>query len=247
MNGDDRQAHSVAPRRSEPRRFAEALNNAVHDAYHELPPADAWWIAGEGSGTSAQPGGRVVHYWDTDSLFWPAFGFLADSPRSETRAWREPRRRHPGDSRADEDLLVGALLSAGFLGRVRLVTAHRFELLQIIAKFTRNRAEESVNYRHALTSFTRKHGLDSVLNDVVQAVRLVDSGKGDTDLQKAAIRRLNQIDSRSFSFIESLSGTWSERVIRLLNPEDGLVSATDGGPSIEEVQQSPYLESFGTD
>lgn len=225
-------------------RFAWALHRAVHDAKHENRPGST--PAARDAGTTLDPGvGRVVHYWDTDSLFWPAFGFLADRRRSVIGDWSDDKRIAASQADPADELLVGALFSSGFLGAVQLVPAHRIEFSSVVMQFAHNRASEKYNYRRALRSFTQRHRLNRVLDDIVQAVNQVDpAAQSITEAAKLAVSRLNRIDRRSFALIESLSGTWDQRLRRLLDPATGLLKENVTGPSTEEVRESRYLELF---
>lgn len=210
------------------RRFSVALRQAVHDAEHDHSPSIA--------------GIQLVHYWDTDSLYWPAFGFLAEVRPDGRPGWPRGSHHRPHlERQATEDHLVSALFSAGLLGPVALISPHRAELQSLIARFAATRANDGVAYRQALTTFTRRYELDNVLNDVVKAAGSVNSAPG----RHEAIARLNGIDWKNFTLIESLRGTWRQRTTNLLNMEEtGLLHDPGIVPSMDEVQASRYLRPF---
>lgn len=173
--------------RTSARRFADGLREALHDAGHEIPTG------------STESHVRLIHYWDTDCLVVPALGFLA--------------ARRPT---ADDDRLVHALFSAGFLGNVHLVPAHRVELVSVLREWIDSHNPRIAQYPYELRDFVREMGLQSLLADLTRTVKLIVNDSDSPQLREG-IRRLIEVDRRTFADVESLTGTWPARIANLLS------------------------------
>ena len=229
----------IGPSRGE--RFAVALRLAIHDV--ELERAGSS-VANEGNLPLGDEIQRLVHYWDTDSLFWPALGFMAGQRRGVTHPWSEPVHGTRLQNSRDDDRLASALLSAGFLGSVNQVRAHRLEFSSVLVQFARSRRRDPKTYRQSLRAFVQEHDLDAVMGDLVHAAASLQEGTVNADDARNAIVRLNMIDRRTFCLVESLAGTWQSRVGKLMDPDGGLLATEEDGPRVEEIYESNHLELF---
>jgi hypothetical protein len=183
------------------REFALALTQAVHDMRHELD------------------GLRVVHYWDTDSLFLAVRG----------------ARALPGRQQDEADLLVQSLYSAGFLGRVRLLNPHRTELLSNMLTWERGDLDRAATQRDREELLTSK--------EIAEVIELAESLEGvddDAGMAKAS-HRLSQLSYRAFIYVQATAGTWEQRVTRLVSGRR-LLDLTPGGKSFRELRETPEYE-----
>lgn len=212
-------------------RFARGLRQAIHDLDHESISNTRGALAASDCGCPAR--GTLVHYWDTDCLYWPAMGY---------RGYRSNGTRGASARRTDQgyDPLVQALFSAGFLGRVALIGPHENEFARIIKSYV-ERQVESVDDRNYLRRFVRERGLDCLMGDFASAVSL--SLAGDETGLRDAVKQLSRLDSTAFVDVESLRGTWADRLSRLLR-ENGLLLSSVQTLSVREIREDSLFHRF---
>lgn len=164
----------------------------------------------------------VVHYWDMDCLYLPALGF---------KGFADNRQE-------DDDVVVGSLFSAGFLGGVALTGAHKSELFSQISFWARDEVQASDSYAEALSAFLEQQDLRALEN---LSESLGDAGDV-VDLE-GALAQLRRLDRMSFAYVESVSGPWMQRVNRLLR-DPSILDLSRPGPSTDEILADPRFEAF---
>lgn len=200
------------PARSKYKSFAVALMQAIHDFDHEQS-ADTG--AGDDCDEQAKRG-SLVHFWDTDCLYGPAFGF----------------RGNPRDGRSDLDHLVQALFSAGFLGKVSMVSPHSNEFARLLERYVQARSEETSSQRILLREYVNEHGLESLMSSLAYAA---NEGLDSDEALREAISQLALLDRATFPLVEALGGTWDGRVRRLVG-EGGLIQRSSSlMPELSEI------------
>jgi hypothetical protein len=157
---------------------------------------------------------RVIHYWDDDSLTLPVRGAL-ELARTRQR---------------DSDRLVQALFAAGFLGPVSLLRPHRSEFIGQIAVWDARRNE---------TASAAKQPLERrEMQAVARLTRLVGSTHNLNDEQlDAAVKALRDLSSKAFVHVQSMAGTWEERLARLIGA-DALIDMETYGPTLATLRSS---------
>ena len=213
-------------------RFAIALRQAIHDLDHEsrargsgVPPTHA---------DSYLSRGTLVHYWDTDCVYWPAFGF---------RGYRDDhaQTRRSAVEAASEDRLVQALFSAGFLGHVALIGPHRNEFAVLLNGYINHQVNGGDDRRH-LRRFVREQGLSDLMSSFVAAANEVRC-PNDGSALRAAVEQLALLDRSAFVHVEGLAGTWASRLHKLVK-EDGLLIGSAPTPSLQDIVGDPLFARF---
>ncbi len=190
--------------------FTRILEQAVHDAQHELVGA-----------------GRVVHFWDDDSLNVPIRGFAALQ-----------RSRQDADSK-----LVQALFAAGFLGSVSLLRPHRSELIGLIARWEQERPSAG-DHRIGLGEALSLAEVRDVL-DVTAELEQLGPDLSNEDIS-TVLERLRMLSAASFTVIESLAGDWRARLANLVGRQH-ILDLRLWGPPLTEVRDSPDFGRIAED
>jgi len=200
----------------EVRRFAIQLDHAVSDAQ------------------LMKRGVRIVHFWDTDSLLFAAFGYLEDGAAIV--------RSHPtvgSRSASSEDRHVQALLSAGFLPPVSLLPGHAAEFF---SKVQKGLAELPVQDMAQVNSYLERNAPSLLaINETGRSVReALDSDGDQAEIQ--AISALAELDWTSFFILEGTARHWTRRVRRLLDASSPLLQ--DAPWEFPSVSKLAGLEVF---
>lgn len=174
-----------------------------------------------------EAGQQVSHYWDDDSLYLPIRGVLAfdDNSKQET-----------------SDRLTQSLFSAGFLGPVRLLGAHRSELLGQISKWS-HREPPKASLDSQVDQFLAREPARKVMQVLGDIDTLTKESAALPDEKiSEIIKQLASLEADSFSIIEASWGTWRTRLALLL--DGGLLTLDLEGPDPASAAPDPKFEVF---
>lgn len=187
------------------RLFARVLGEAVHDAFHEYI-GDA----------------QILHFWDDDSLFFPAGGWSALGESANNQ---------------DElDLLTQSLFSAGFLGSISLLRPHLTEFLGQISNWESQEPRGiSQSWEDILQGDESSRGVLDIADRLAKQVENADESN-----IKTLLDDIGRLDYLGFMRIESLAGSWQSRLRRLLDQR--LIDMSFHGPSLQRCRVMPEYQ-----
>ena len=127
-------------------------------------------------------------------------------------------------ARSDREQVVCALLSAGYLGSVRMLPAHALELDQQL------RLAPSYTGKHEVGDFMRRQQEFLDRQEVEQTLQtfreIIDEDVSDEVRYANYVRVLEELAPRAFVAIEAAAGNWRQRLRRYVD-QGSLVFDTD--------------------
>lgn len=171
---------------------------------------------------------RVVHFWDADSIFFTAFGFRAMRSRDFS----------------SNTVLAQALLSAGLIGPVTMLSHHRVELFSQLDRRVRDIEERGTSDSDELDLFLDSHPAESAAwDDAVPTLRrAVSSGTMEATLD--AVRSLQSIKRDTFVLFEATTDTFANRLRRVLADSSLVDYGAVDLPSTKQVLGDPRFSMF---
>lgn len=171
---------------------------------------------------------RLVHFWDADSLFFTAFGFRGLRTRDI----------------ATNTTLAQALLSAGMLGPVSILSHHRVELFSQLDRRAHDLGDRMGSDSGDLDAF-----LDSYQREVSQWDEVVADIRraANTDKLKTtveALHSLERMDRKTFVLFEATAGTLASRIRRVLTDTRTIEYAAADLPKTKQILGDPRFSMF---
>lgn len=165
-------------------------------------------------------GVAVDFYYDSDIVFRLIRGFQA-----VYSTFRKPR---------SQELLVGSLLSAGYLGRVNLLRPHALELDSNIRSWGSSFKKEAGHFTTNLARFIEDKGVADSFSTL--ATHLPEA-EDDPEIDiKLFFEQLRSCAEGDFVWLELASGTWEQRLKRLMLGRETLIDSKFVGFSMVELR-----------
>lgn len=204
--------HKVSDRLTRIKTFAMNLDQAVHDEHH-----------------FRSHDGRVVHFWDTDSIFFTAFGF----------------RALKANQMSTKETLAQALLSAGLLGKVSILSHHRVELFANLEDRVERISADQLSDKSELAKFLDTFPtVQDSLEDVAPAIRQAMSSNPSIAGLRSAFEALRTIEPEAFILLEAASGTLAQRYRKILLDSGVLDYSAATLPGTKQILADPRYPMF---
>lgn len=164
-------------------------------------------------------GETISYYYDADVMV-AVVGGLLDRNVQITAAYQRMN-------------LVRALLSSGFLGKIRMLRPHVLELDSEVRGYPDlTRKGHAGDYARRVRAFIESHG---VAKEMENLRTIIKSKTNDNDIVRAFIHFMQESGYRSFPILEMANGTWVERLRRLMSYN---FAFEGGGPDLRSVLES---------
>jgi hypothetical protein len=174
-------------------------------------------------------GNRIIYYHDADVVFRLVRGF-------------QGLRRTSSISR--KQLVVGSLLSSGYLGKVNLLRPHALELDSNIRLWLVRAAEENLQgFRREAEIFLKAN---KTLDEIHGLLAIIGSGAPLSERIELFFNTLETIAVDTFVSLELTSGPWEYRLRRLVKSDIGgeVLSISELGYQIKHVLMDPVFIEF---